>query len=200
MRDHEGLCYSKWNNPLLSYYLWWLFSSHTFERLSQHYWSSSLWLREGHIFCQVIIHCNIIAQCDAKLKRNHQLGGTPEQYTLIDWWKCYGRLVNLILSLFCLPFSISYHRSGVAMPFGCLTIGEKKDYNNPSDVTDKYDLGQIVKSWVSQLLVEPDAIHTDFWKMLYLFLRNHYDVIISLTLNLNASFQGGVLWDIQGQG
>uniref|UniRef100_A0A8C4IQW4 CaM kinase-like vesicle-associated protein n=1 Tax=Dicentrarchus labrax TaxID=13489 RepID=A0A8C4IQW4_DICLA len=32
------------------------------------------------------------------------------------------------------------------MPFGCLTIGEKKDYNNPSDVTDKYDLGQIVKS------------------------------------------------------
>lgn len=37
-------------------------------------------------------------------------------------------------------------RSEAAMPFGCLTIGEKKDYNNPSDVTDKYDLGQIVKS------------------------------------------------------
>ncbi|XP_020489548.1 caM kinase-like vesicle-associated protein [Labrus bergylta] len=32
------------------------------------------------------------------------------------------------------------------MPFGCITIGEKKDYSNPSDVTDKYDLGQIVKS------------------------------------------------------
>uniref|UniRef100_A0A673BVW5 Uncharacterized protein n=1 Tax=Sphaeramia orbicularis TaxID=375764 RepID=A0A673BVW5_9TELE len=32
------------------------------------------------------------------------------------------------------------------MPFGCLTVGEKKDYHNPSDVTDKYDLGQIVKS------------------------------------------------------
>uniref|UniRef100_A0A8C3G099 CaM kinase-like vesicle-associated protein n=1 Tax=Cyclopterus lumpus TaxID=8103 RepID=A0A8C3G099_CYCLU len=32
------------------------------------------------------------------------------------------------------------------MPFGCITIGEKKDYNNPSEVTDKYDLGQIVKS------------------------------------------------------
>ncbi|XP_029103519.1 caM kinase-like vesicle-associated protein [Scleropages formosus] len=32
------------------------------------------------------------------------------------------------------------------MPFGCLTFGEKKDYNNPSEVTDKYDLGQIVKS------------------------------------------------------
>ncbi|XP_041835577.1 caM kinase-like vesicle-associated protein [Melanotaenia boesemani] len=32
------------------------------------------------------------------------------------------------------------------MSFGCLTIREKKDYNNPSDVTDKYDLGQIVKS------------------------------------------------------
>ncbi|XP_071374057.1 caM kinase-like vesicle-associated protein [Centroberyx affinis] len=32
------------------------------------------------------------------------------------------------------------------MPFGCLTLGEKKDYNNPSEVTDKYDLGQVVKS------------------------------------------------------
>uniref|UniRef100_A0A8C1VPB7 CaM kinase-like vesicle-associated protein n=1 Tax=Cyprinus carpio TaxID=7962 RepID=A0A8C1VPB7_CYPCA len=32
------------------------------------------------------------------------------------------------------------------MPFGCLTLGEKKDYNSPSEVTDKYDLGQVVKS------------------------------------------------------
>ncbi|XP_059186131.1 caM kinase-like vesicle-associated protein [Centropristis striata] len=32
------------------------------------------------------------------------------------------------------------------MPFGCLTLGEKKDYSNPSEVADKYDLGQIVKS------------------------------------------------------
>ncbi|KAJ8258608.1 hypothetical protein COCON_G00176200 [Conger conger] len=32
------------------------------------------------------------------------------------------------------------------MPFGCLTVGEKKDYNSPSEVADKYDLGQIVKS------------------------------------------------------
>ncbi|KAL4655985.1 caM kinase-like vesicle-associated protein [Arapaima gigas] len=32
------------------------------------------------------------------------------------------------------------------MPFGCLTFGEKKDYNSPSEVTDKYDLGQVVKS------------------------------------------------------
>ncbi|TDH13908.1 hypothetical protein EPR50_G00038310 [Perca flavescens] len=31
------------------------------------------------------------------------------------------------------------------MPFGCLTLGEKKDYSNPSEVADKYDLGQIVK-------------------------------------------------------
>lgn len=49
--------------------------------------------------------------------------------------------------LFCgrtLPAS----RARAAMPFGCLTLGEKKDYNNPSEVTDKYDLGQIVKSWV----------------------------------------------------
>uniref|UniRef100_A0AAQ5XCB7 Protein kinase domain-containing protein n=1 Tax=Amphiprion ocellaris TaxID=80972 RepID=A0AAQ5XCB7_AMPOC len=46
----------------------------------------------------------------------------------------------------CLSLCVFHHRSGVAMPFGCLTIGEKKDYNNPSDVTDKYDLGQIVKS------------------------------------------------------
>lgn len=55
------------------------------------------------------------------------------------------------LFYFFLPSSVSsWPRSGVAMPFGCLAIGEKKDYNNPSDVTDKYDLGQIVKSWVSQ--------------------------------------------------
>ncbi|KAI4893866.1 hypothetical protein NFI96_015019 [Prochilodus magdalenae] len=33
-----------------------------------------------------------------------------------------------------------------AMPFGCLTFGEKKDYNSPSEITDKYDLGQVVKS------------------------------------------------------
>ncbi|XP_029947221.1 caM kinase-like vesicle-associated protein [Salarias fasciatus] len=32
------------------------------------------------------------------------------------------------------------------MPFGCLTLGEKKDYNSPTEVSDKYDLGQIVKS------------------------------------------------------
>ncbi|XP_026880734.2 caM kinase-like vesicle-associated protein [Electrophorus electricus] len=32
------------------------------------------------------------------------------------------------------------------MPFGCLTFGEKKDYNSPTDITDRYDLGQIVKS------------------------------------------------------
>uniref|UniRef100_A0AAR2JPX8 CaM kinase-like vesicle-associated protein n=1 Tax=Pygocentrus nattereri TaxID=42514 RepID=A0AAR2JPX8_PYGNA len=32
------------------------------------------------------------------------------------------------------------------MPFGCLTLGEKKDYNSPTEITDRYDLGQIVKS------------------------------------------------------
>ncbi|XP_068598175.1 caM kinase-like vesicle-associated protein [Brachionichthys hirsutus] len=32
------------------------------------------------------------------------------------------------------------------MSFSCLSLGEKKDYNNPSEVTDKYDLGQLVKS------------------------------------------------------
>ncbi|KAM9799144.1 caM kinase-like vesicle-associated protein isoform X2 [Syngnathus typhle] len=43
-------------------------------------------------------------------------------------------------------FQRTTRRSGVAMPFGCLTIGEKKDYHSPSEVTDKYDMGQIVKS------------------------------------------------------
>lgn len=51
-----------------------------------------------------------------------------------------------VFFLFLPSFISSWPRSGVAMPFGCLAIGEKKDYNNPSDVTDKYDLGQIVKS------------------------------------------------------
>ncbi|XP_051842282.1 caM kinase-like vesicle-associated protein [Antechinus flavipes] len=32
------------------------------------------------------------------------------------------------------------------MPFGCVTLGEKKDYNQPSEVTDRYDLGQVIKT------------------------------------------------------
>ncbi|XP_059385734.1 caM kinase-like vesicle-associated protein [Carassius carassius] len=32
------------------------------------------------------------------------------------------------------------------MPFGCLKPGEKKDYSSPTEITDKYDLGQVVKS------------------------------------------------------
>ncbi|KAA0707548.1 CaM kinase-like vesicle-associated protein 1G5z [Triplophysa tibetana] len=32
------------------------------------------------------------------------------------------------------------------MPFGCLKPGEKKDYTSPTEITEKYDLGQIVKS------------------------------------------------------
>ncbi|KAM7402242.1 hypothetical protein PAMP_017500 [Pampus punctatissimus] len=48
--------------------------------------------------------------------------------------------------LLCCGRTFPGYRAGAAMPFGCLTLGEKKDYNNPSEVTDKYDLGQIVKS------------------------------------------------------
>uniref|UniRef100_A0AAQ5ZZV1 CaM kinase-like vesicle-associated a n=1 Tax=Amphiprion ocellaris TaxID=80972 RepID=A0AAQ5ZZV1_AMPOC len=46
----------------------------------------------------------------------------------------------------CVVAGLSLARARAAMPFGCLTLGEKKDYNSPSEVTDKYDLGQIVKS------------------------------------------------------
>ncbi|XP_055661362.1 caM kinase-like vesicle-associated protein isoform X1 [Falco peregrinus] len=35
---------------------------------------------------------------------------------------------------------------GPAMPFGCVTLGDKKDYNQPSEVTDRYDLGQVIKT------------------------------------------------------
>ncbi|KAF7249739.1 CaM kinase-like vesicle-associated protein, partial [Varanus komodoensis] len=35
---------------------------------------------------------------------------------------------------------------GLAMPFGCVTLGDKKDYNQPSEVTDRYDLGQVIKT------------------------------------------------------
>lgn len=48
----------------------------------------------------------------------------------------------------CCGKTLPGYRARAAMPFGCLTLGEKKDYNNPSEVADKYDLGQIVKSWV----------------------------------------------------
>nr|XP_055040481.1 caM kinase-like vesicle-associated protein isoform X1 [Misgurnus anguillicaudatus] len=37
-------------------------------------------------------------------------------------------------------------KAGWAMPFSCLKPGEKKDYSSPTEITDKYDLGQIVKS------------------------------------------------------
>lgn len=46
----------------------------------------------------------------------------------------------------CTVETHSLARAQAAMPFGCLTLGENKDYNSPSEVTDKYDLGQIVKS------------------------------------------------------
>ncbi|NXG53196.1 CAMKV protein, partial [Psilopogon haemacephalus] len=29
---------------------------------------------------------------------------------------------------------------------GCVTLGDKKDYNQPSEVTDRYDLGQVIKT------------------------------------------------------
>ncbi|KAM5148865.1 caM kinase-like vesicle-associated protein [Mantella aurantiaca] len=32
------------------------------------------------------------------------------------------------------------------MPFGCVTLGDKKDYNQPTEVSDKYDLGQLIKT------------------------------------------------------
>lgn len=49
--------------------------------------------------------------------------------------------LSLSLSLFWV-----LSRAGWAMPFGCLNPGEKKDYNSPTEITDKYDLGQIVKT------------------------------------------------------
>uniref|UniRef100_A0A8C5S5B4 CaM kinase-like vesicle-associated protein n=2 Tax=Elapidae TaxID=8602 RepID=A0A8C5S5B4_LATLA len=45
-------------------------------------------------------------------------------------------------SLPCTYISVS----GLAMPFGCVTLGDKKDYNQPSEVTDRYDLGQVIKT------------------------------------------------------
>ncbi|OCT83233.1 hypothetical protein XELAEV_18025770mg [Xenopus laevis] len=32
------------------------------------------------------------------------------------------------------------------MPFGCVTLGDKKDYNHPTEVSDRYDLGQLIKT------------------------------------------------------
>ncbi|XP_071988046.1 caM kinase-like vesicle-associated protein [Engystomops pustulosus] len=32
------------------------------------------------------------------------------------------------------------------MPFGCVTLGDKKDYNQPTEVSDRYDLGQLIKT------------------------------------------------------
>lgn len=80
-------------------------------------------------------------------------------------------------------------RARAAMPFGCLTLGEKKDYNNPSEVTDKYDLGQIVKSWVN-LCCGFD-------------MRNRKQKLrcVCVEVHCKSSFpQRGILWDIPGEG
>lgn len=73
------------------------------------------------------------------------------------------------------------------MPFGCLTLGEKKDYNNPSEVTDKYDLGQIVKSWVRVCR----GVDTRSIKKKNVCGEFHYKVSLP---------QGGILRDIPGEG
>lgn len=44
------------------------------------------------------------------------------------------------------PGPIPLAAQGPAMPFGCVTLGDKKNYNQPSEVTDRYDLGQVIKT------------------------------------------------------
>lgn len=44
------------------------------------------------------------------------------------------------------PDSVLPAAQSLAMPFGCVTLGDKKNYNQPSEVTDRYDLGQVIKT------------------------------------------------------
>ncbi|KAI3369993.1 hypothetical protein L3Q82_024795 [Scortum barcoo] len=78
--------------------------------------------------------------------------------------------ILFILRRCCVVAGQSLARARAAMPFGCLTLGEKKDYNNPSEVTDKYDLGQIVKSVKHHNILQlVDAFETK--KEYFLFLE-----------------------------
>uniref|UniRef100_A0A8D2A186 CaM kinase like vesicle associated n=2 Tax=Sus scrofa TaxID=9823 RepID=A0A8D2A186_PIG len=44
------------------------------------------------------------------------------------------------------PPALQVRAQSLAMPFGCVTLGDKKNYNQPSEVTDRYDLGQVIKT------------------------------------------------------
>lgn len=104
--------------------------------------ADALHLYHRHKWISLLQPCTVLFLCSDLL------------YTVTDadvskWY----RTILMKLSLLrivpgCVLAGRSLARARAAMPFGCLTLGEKKDYNNPSEVTDKYDLGQIVKSWV----------------------------------------------------
>ena len=79
------------------------------------------------------------------LCQNVQESSEPSWKSVHDRFE---RCTCLMWSPLWAPRVFSVCRAAAAMPFGCLTPGEKKNYNNPSEVTDKYDLGQVVKSWV----------------------------------------------------
>lgn len=105
-------------------------------------------------------------------------GKTPVSF--FKWWArpfqvTYANRVVWVLA------GSSLARARAAMPFGCLTLGEKKDYNSPSEVTDKYDLGQVVKSWV----------------------HPHWNANVWLNKGIKTRsslfWQRGILWDIPGQ-
>lgn len=96
-------------------------------------------------------------------------------------WRARPFQVTFVNRAVCVLAGSSLARARAAMPFGCLTLGEKKDYNSPSEVTDKYDLGQVVKSWV----------------------HPHWNASVWLNkgIKTRSSFlwQRGILWDIPGQ-
>lgn len=176
MQDHERLCYSVRNNPLHGCCLWWLFSSRTSKRLSQHHQSNTFRLGGGLRFnpessFRVIKWRSVAPDWKEIISKKKKRDWRQEVWSVL--------LFLSSSSNFCLFLHLSFHRWGVAMPFGCLTIGEKKDYNNPSDVTDKYDLGQIVKSWVSYL-PRPQHLPTDFWMPLSFLMTPLWSGFMSL--------------------
>lgn len=86
--------------------------------------------------------CLPVYPCFSRLQNVH--GSEPT-----SWKSVLAAIYQTCVLFLWSPISLSsFCRAAAAMPFGCLTPGEKKDYNNPSEVTDKYDLGQVVKSWV----------------------------------------------------
>lgn len=81
----------------------------------------------------------------------------------LSWWGWFVKthaplewtalvLLRLIAVCVCVRFLFSSGQVDAVMPFGCLALRDGRTYNSLSDVTDKYEIGQVLKAWVCIVL------------------------------------------------